>query len=78
MNKRLFFLTLIGLSFFAYSCKKIANLEAKWTEKSHAQIMEELKLALNKRWKIETSADEILKRQIKFSKYIYLLGGNLE
>ena len=57
---------------------KIANLEAKWTEKSHAQIMEELKLALNKRWKIETSADELLKRQIKFSKYIYLLGGNLE
>ncbi|HEY0087703.1 MAG TPA: FAD-dependent oxidoreductase, partial [Candidatus Lokiarchaeia archaeon] len=57
---------------------KIANLEAKWTEKNHAQIMEELKFALNKRWKIETSADEILKRQIKFSKYIYLLGGNLE
>jgi hypothetical protein len=28
LNKRLFFLTLIGLSFFAYSCKKIANLEA--------------------------------------------------
>jgi hypothetical protein len=27
-NKRLFFLTLIGLSFFAYSCKKITNLEA--------------------------------------------------
>ena len=40
--------------------------------------MEALKSALNKRWKIEASADDIFKWQIKFSKYIYLLGGNLE
>jgi len=57
---------------------KIANLEAKWTEKSHSQIMSELKFALLKRWKTEASGDDLLKRQIKLSKYIYLLGGNLE
>ncbi len=57
---------------------KIANLEAKWTNKSHSQIMSELKFALLKRWKTEISGDDLLKRQIKLSKYIYLLGGNLE
>jgi glycerol-3-phosphate dehydrogenase len=57
---------------------KIANLEAKWTKKPHSQIMEELKMALKKRWKTERSGDSMIKRQIKLSKYIYLLGGNLE
>lgn len=57
---------------------KIANLEAKWTEKSHAEIMKELRIALLKRWKTEVSGDDLLRRQIKLSKYIYLLGGNLE
>ena len=57
---------------------KVANLEAKWTEKTHSQIMSELKIALKKRWKIEASADELLRRQIKLSKYVYLMGGNLE
>ncbi|MFX1442572.1 MAG: anaerobic glycerol-3-phosphate dehydrogenase subunit A [Promethearchaeota archaeon] len=57
---------------------KIANLEAKWTKKSHPQIMSELKSALLKRWKTEVSGDNLLKRQIKLSKYIYLLGGHLE
>lgn len=57
---------------------KIANLEAKWTNKSHSQIMSELKFALLKRWKTEISGGDLLKRQIKLSKYIYLLGGNLE
>ena len=57
---------------------KIANLEAKWTTKTHFQIMSELKSALLKRWKTEASGDDLLKRQIKLSKYIYLLGGNLE
>ncbi|TXT66231.1 MAG: Anaerobic glycerol-3-phosphate dehydrogenase subunit A [Promethearchaeota archaeon] len=57
---------------------KLANLEAKWTEKSHSQIMEELKTALQKRWKIEPSANEYQLRQIKLAKYVYLLGGNLK
>ena len=57
---------------------KIANLESKWTKKTHSQIMSELKFALLKRWKTESSGDDLLKRQIKLSKYIYLLGGNLE
>ncbi len=57
---------------------KLANLEAKLTEKIHSQIMTELKKALEKRWKIQISANNILKRQIKLSKYIYLLGGNLK
>jgi len=57
---------------------KIANLEAKWPEKTHMQIMSELKVALQKRWKIEASADDLLRRQIKLSKYMYLMGGNLE
>ena len=57
---------------------KIANLEAKWTKKSHSQIMSELKYALLKRWKTEVSGDDLLRRQIKLSKYIYLLGGNLK
>lgn len=57
---------------------KVANLDAKWTEKTHSQIMSELKTALKKRWKIEVSADDLLRRQVKLSKYIYLMGGNLE
>jgi glycerol-3-phosphate dehydrogenase len=57
---------------------KLANLEAKWSTKLHSQILKELKMALFKRWKIENSADEVMKRQIKLSKYIYLLGGGLE
>ncbi|MFX0072711.1 MAG: anaerobic glycerol-3-phosphate dehydrogenase subunit A [Candidatus Hermodarchaeota archaeon] len=57
---------------------KVANLEAKWTKKPHSQIMSELKIALLKRWKTEVSGDDLLKRQIKLSKYIYLLGGGLE
>ncbi|TXT67411.1 MAG: putative Anaerobic glycerol-3-phosphate dehydrogenase subunit A [Promethearchaeota archaeon] len=57
---------------------KLANLEAKHTEKTHAQIMNELKIALQKRWKIQYAADDVLKRQIKLSKYIYLLGGHLK
>ncbi|MBD3253665.1 MAG: anaerobic glycerol-3-phosphate dehydrogenase subunit A [Candidatus Lokiarchaeota archaeon] len=57
---------------------KLANLEAMWTDKTHIQIMKELKVALHKRWKIEASADEYQKRQIKLAKYVYLLGGNLK
>ncbi|MFO7795876.1 MAG: anaerobic glycerol-3-phosphate dehydrogenase subunit A [Promethearchaeati archaeon] len=57
---------------------KLANLEAKWTDKSHKQLMNELKVALKKRWKIEPSANEYQKRQIKLAKYVYLLGGNLK
>jgi len=57
---------------------KLANLESKWTEKSHKQIMKELKEALRKRWKIEPSANQNQIRQIKLAKYVYLLGGNLK
>jgi glycerol-3-phosphate dehydrogenase len=57
---------------------KLANLEAKWTNKVHSQILKELKVALLKRWKIEVAADAFMKRQIKLSKYIYLLGGKLD
>ena len=57
---------------------KLANLEARWTDKSHKQLMNELKVALKKRWKIEPSSNEYQKRQIKLAKYVYLLGGNLK
>lgn len=57
---------------------KIANLEALWTNKPHFQIISEMKAALKKRWKTELAADELLRRQIKLSKYMYLMGGNLE
>ncbi|MBD3196412.1 MAG: anaerobic glycerol-3-phosphate dehydrogenase subunit A [Candidatus Lokiarchaeota archaeon] len=57
---------------------KIADIEAKLTEKTHSLLMDEMREALNERWKIEPSADEFQKRQIKLSKYIYLMGGKLE
>jgi glycerol-3-phosphate dehydrogenase len=57
---------------------KIANMEAKETKKTHGQLIEELRDALHKRWKTESVGDEMLKRQIKMAKYMYLLGGNLE
>lgn len=57
---------------------KLANLESKWTDKSHKKIMKELKEALRKRWKIEPSANQNQIRQIKLAKYVYLLGGNLK
>jgi glycerol-3-phosphate dehydrogenase len=57
---------------------KIANLEAGWTSKSHDQIINELQVALHKRWKTEAAGDPMLQRQIKLSKYMYLMGGNLE
>ncbi|MEJ2248554.1 MAG: anaerobic glycerol-3-phosphate dehydrogenase subunit A [Candidatus Lokiarchaeota archaeon] len=56
---------------------KICDLESKWTDKSHSQIMEELKSALKKRWKTEKYGGSFIKKQIKLSKYLYLLGGNL-
>ncbi len=57
---------------------KIANLEAKWSNKSHSQIMRELKYAMEERWKTQEIADDQLKRQIKLSKYMYYMGGGLE
>lgn len=57
---------------------KIANLEAGWTNKSHEQIINEMQLALHKRWKTEIAGDPMLQRQIKMSKYMYLMGGNLK
>ncbi|QEE18024.1 anaerobic glycerol-3-phosphate dehydrogenase subunit A [Promethearchaeum syntrophicum] len=57
---------------------KIANLEAKWSKKSHSQIMRELKYAMEERWKTQEMADEQLKRQIKLSKYMYYMGGAME
>jgi glycerol-3-phosphate dehydrogenase len=56
---------------------KVADLEAQWTNKSHGQILGEMKFALQKRWKTELVGDEVLKRQIKLAKYLYLMGGNL-
>jgi glycerol-3-phosphate dehydrogenase len=56
---------------------KMANLEAKKTQKSFEEIISELKQALEKRWKTEPVADRILKRQIKIAKYMYRMGGNL-
>jgi glycerol-3-phosphate dehydrogenase len=56
---------------------KICDLESKWTDKTHNQIMEELKIALKKRWKTEKDGGEFIKKQVKLSKYLYLLGGNL-
>lgn len=56
---------------------KLADLEIQWSGKSHPQIMEELKKALEKRWKTEELVDDMQKRQIKLSKYMYILGGNL-
>ncbi len=56
---------------------KLCDLESKWTDKSHAQIMEELKVALKKRWKTEPYGGEFIKKQIKLSKYLYSLGGNV-
>ncbi|TFH27705.1 MAG: hypothetical protein E4G98_05925, partial [Promethearchaeota archaeon] len=56
---------------------KLADLEIQWTDKSHAKIMEEMKIALEKRWKTEELVDEMQKRQIKLAKYMYILGGNL-
>ncbi len=57
---------------------KLANLEAQWTEKSHAQILGEMKFALQKRWKTEYAGDDALRRQIKIAKYVYLMGGYLK
>ncbi|MHA1520111.1 MAG: anaerobic glycerol-3-phosphate dehydrogenase subunit A [Promethearchaeota archaeon] len=56
---------------------KLADLEIQWTNKSHAKIMEEMKIALEKRWKTEELVDDMQKRQIKLAKYMYLMGGNL-
>lgn len=56
---------------------KLAELDMLWSQKSHAKIMEELKEALEKRWKTEDLVDEIQRRQIKLAKYMYILGGNL-
>ena len=61
-----------------YCYYKIANLEAKWSRKSHERILNELDEALQKRWKIEPVADEMIRRQIKLAKYMYLMGGNFE
>ncbi len=67
----------MGICQGQYCYYKLAEIEAQTTNKSHEQLIQELKTALNKRWKIEPQADEILKRQIKISKYMYLLGGNI-
>ncbi|MHA1673173.1 MAG: anaerobic glycerol-3-phosphate dehydrogenase subunit A [Promethearchaeota archaeon] len=56
---------------------KLADLEIQWTNKSHAKIMEEMKIALEKRWKTEELVDDMQKRQIKLAKYMYIMGGNL-
>ncbi len=56
---------------------KLANLEAQWTDKSHSQILGEMKFALQERWKTEHIGDFTLKRQIKLAKYVYLMGGYL-
>ncbi|MHA1776157.1 MAG: anaerobic glycerol-3-phosphate dehydrogenase subunit A [Promethearchaeota archaeon] len=56
---------------------KVAELELLWSQKSHTKIMEELKEALEKRWKTEDLVDEAQRRQIKLAKYMYILGGNL-
>ncbi len=56
---------------------KVANLEAQITDKSHSAILKELEAALIKRWKTQPAGDELLQRQIKLSKYMYLMGGNL-
>jgi len=57
---------------------KVANLEAQWTKKSHEMILSEMHDALKKRWKTEALGDEMLRRQIKLAKYMYLMGGGLE
>lgn len=56
---------------------KLADLEAQWSSKHHSQIMIELKEALQERWKTKPLADPMIARQIKLSKYMYKLGGNL-
>ncbi|TXT58582.1 MAG: Anaerobic glycerol-3-phosphate dehydrogenase subunit A [Promethearchaeota archaeon] len=56
---------------------KICDLESKWTNKTHNQIIDELTAALKKRWKTESHGGDFIKKQIKLSKYLYLLGGNL-
>jgi D-tyrosyl-tRNA(Tyr) deacylase len=60
-----------------YCYYKIGDLESKWTDKTHNQIIEEMEDALRKRWKTEKYGGEFIKKQIKLSKYLYLLGGNL-
>ena len=56
---------------------KIADMQASQTSATHPEIIEELHEALQKRWRIEPSADENLKRQYKLAKYMYRLGGGI-
>ncbi|WP_457559716.1 anaerobic glycerol-3-phosphate dehydrogenase subunit A [Candidatus Harpocratesius sp.] len=56
---------------------KVAEMDLQWSNKTHKRIMEELKEALEERWKTEDLVDELQKRQIKLAKYMYILGGNL-
>lgn len=56
---------------------KLADLDIQWSGKSHSLVLQEMKTALEKRWKTEENGDPQLRRQIKLAKYMYLMGGNL-